>query len=256
MPDSLRGMSLTLTAAGGCESPASHATLEMPAQSRPGRRFEPTVERTLDDDLVILARHLPGAGEGIVIAREFPGGRGVADVVAMTRWQAGLERRMATSAPFLRNETDCAVVAALSPKKTLTVASLSKRIGMSGEQVTRRMRSLVVTGHVEHHGSGFRRARGLEPIGRTYALEAKVSDWRQGISQAMRYSTWCDAAALVLLRPPRTLDEVEATCSSLGLGLAVGDRWIARPRLVRPHAGLRLAASEQWARLLIESETL
>lgn len=253
MPDSLRTMSLPLTAARDCESPASHATREVFVESRPGRRFEPTVERMLDQDLITLAMHLPG--EGVAVAREFPGGRGVADVVALTRWHDDLQRRIATKIPFLRNETDCAVVAALSPKKTLTVASLSKRLGMSGEQVTRRLRSLVATGHVEHHGSGFRRARGLEPIGRTYAFEAKVSDWRQGISQAMRYSTWCDAAAFVLLRPPRALGEVEATCSSLGLGLAVGDRWIARPRLGRPHAGLRLAASEQWAQLLAESET-
>ncbi|GAB3245327.1 MarR family transcriptional regulator [Arthrobacter pigmenti] len=247
---------MTLTAAKDCESPSPHATRELSAESRPGRRFEPTVERTLDNDLITLATHLPGAGEGLAIAREFHGGRGVADMVGLTRWRDGLQRRMATPVPFLRNETDCAVVAALSPKKTLTVASLSKRLGMSDEQVTRRVRSLVATGHVEHHGSGFRRALGLEPIGRAYALEAKVSDWRQGISQAMRYSTWCDAAALVLLKPPRALGEVEATCSSLGLGLAVGDRWIARPRLVRPHVGLRLAASEQWACLLIESETL
>lgn len=256
MPDNLSGMSLTLAAARDYQSQTSHAPLELPVESRPGRRFEPTVERSLDDDLVILAKHLPGAGEGLAIAREFPGSRGVADIVALTRWQTGLERRMATPAPFLRNQTDCAVVAALSPLKTLTATSLTKRLGMSSTQVTRRLRSLVATGHVEQHGSGFRRARGLEPIGRTYALEAKVSDWRQGISQAMRYSTWCDAAALVLLKPPRVLDEVEATCSSLGLGLAVGDRWAVRPRLARPNAGPRLATSEQWARLLIESETL
>lgn len=249
-------MSLTLTAARDSECPASHAARELSAESRPGRRFAPTVERTLDEDLISLAVHLPGAGEGVAVAREFSGGRGVADVVALTRWRDDLQRRIATPIPFLRNETDCTVVAALSPKKTLTVTSISKRIGMSAEQVTRRVRSLVATGHVEHHGSGFRRPRSLEPIGRTYALEAKVSDWRQGISQAMRYSTWCDAAALVLLRPPRALDEVAATCSSLGLGLAVGDRWISRPRLGQPHAGLRLAASEQWAHLLAKSETL
>lgn len=248
-------MSLTLTAGRDCETPASHRARVLSAEPRPGRRFAPTLERTLDDDLITLAMHLPGASEGVATAREFTGGRGVADVVALTRWHDDLHQRMATPLPFLRNDTDCAVVAALSPRRTLTAASLSKRLGMSAEQVTRRVRSLVATGHVEHHGSGFRRARVLESIGRTYAFEAKVSDWRQGISQAMRYSTWCDAAALVLLRPPRALGEVEATCSSLGLGLAVGDRWISRPRLGRPHAGLRLAASEQWAQLLTESET-
>jgi len=50
---------------------------------RAGRRFEPTVERLLDDDLRRLAERLPGADQGVIISREFPGPRGVADLVAI-----------------------------------------------------------------------------------------------------------------------------------------------------------------------------
>ena len=249
-------MSLALTAATGFGMPDSHAVRELSAGSRPGRRFEPRDERLLDNDLLTLAKHLPGGAEGLIVAREFPGGRGIADVVAMTRWQEPLERRVGTQLSFLESETDCAVVTALSPKQTRTVGSLTKRLGMSEEQLTRRLRSLAATGHVRPWGSGFRRAVDMEPIGHAYALEAKVSDWRQGISQALRYSTWCDAAAVVLLRPPRDLGEVTERCSAMSLGLAVGDRWVVRPRLGRPHPARRLAMSEQWARLITESEPL
>lgn len=126
---------------------------------------------------------------------------------------------------------------------------------MSDEQVVRRLRPLAAVGYVESRGSGFRRVRGLEPIGRAYALEAKVSDWQQGVGQALRYSTWCDAAAVVVLRPPRDLSDAKERTFKLGLGLATGGRWVVRPRIGRPHAGLRLAMSEQFARLILESES-
>ena len=248
-------MSLALTAANHPEVSWSQAPRELLGHTRPGRRFEPTEERLLDDDLVTLATRLPRAAEGLALVREFPGGRGVADVVAVTGWQEPVRQRIALQLPLLDNETDCSVVAALSPNQTRTVMGIGRRLGMSDEQVVRRLRSLAAAGYVESRGSGFRRVRGFEPIGRAYALEAKVSDWQQGVGQALRYSTWCDAAAVVLLKPPRDLSDAKERSSKLGLGLAAGGRWVVRPRIGRPHAGLRLAMSEQFARLIVESES-
>lgn len=248
-------MSLALTAANHPEVSWSQAPRELLGHTRPGRRFEPTEERLLDDDLVTLATRLPRAAEGLALVREFPGGRGVADAVAVTGWQEPVRQRIALQLPLLDNETDCSLVAALSPNQTRTVTGIGERLGMSDEQVVRRLRPLAAAGYVESRGSGFRRVRGLEPIGRAYALEAKVSDWQQGVGQALRYSTWCDAAAVVLLKPPRDLSDAKERSSKLGVGLAAGGRWVVRPRIGRPHAGLRLAMSEQFVRLIVESES-
>lgn len=248
-------MSLAVAVASHPEVSSSRAPREFLGHTRPGRRFEPSKERLLDDDLATLATKLPRAAEGLALVREFPGGRGVADAVAVTGWQEAVRERIALQLPLLDNETDCSVVAALSPNQTRTVTGIAERLGMSDEQVMRRLRPLAAAGYIEPKGSGFRRVWGLEPIGRAYALEAKVSAWQQGISQALRYSTWCDAAAVVLLKPPRDLSDAKERSSKLGLGLACGGRWVVRPRIGRPHAGLRLAMSEQFARLIIESKS-
>lgn len=249
-------MSLALTAVTHRQVSGTYVPHELLARARPGKRFEPTVERLLDEDLASLSMRLPRVSDGVAIVREFAGGRGIADIVAVTGWQKPVDGRLALDLPFLLNETDCTVVSALSPNQTRTLPSVAKKLGMSEEQLARRVRPLVAAGYVEPQGSGFRRVHGLDPIGRAYALEAKVSDWRQGISQALRYSTWCDAAAVVLLKDPRKLAEVRARCSMLGLGLASEGRWVVRPRIGRPHAGLRLAASEQFAQRVFESQAL
>ena len=92
----------------------------------------------------------------------------------------------------------------------------------------------------------YRRHPDLEPIGHTYAFEAKVADWGKGLTQALRYLAWADSASIVLLDPPKTLTRVTYQCRSLGVGLAVEDTWKVRPRLGRPNQALRLAASESW----------
>lgn len=221
---------------------------EIPSAYRPGRRFQPTDERLLDDDLRVLAAHLPGAREGLILSVEVPGPRGVADLVAITRAHSSLRERLDARLPFLDSVTDCEVVSATAVQRTLTAAVIARSLGMSDEQVQRRLRALARTGHVRAVGTGYRRSPAMMAVGNAYALEAKVNDWRQGISQALRYSSWCDAAGVVLLTTPRNLGEAKARCQSFGIGLAVKSRWIVRPRISQPKPGLRLWLSEQVAR--------
>jgi len=214
---------------------------------RAGRRFEPIAERQLDGDLRQLAERLPGSGHGLLLAAEVPGPRGVPDLVVTTRAGDSLERRLQSGLTPLLGMTDSVIAAATPIARSLSADSVARRLGMSDRQVATRLRALERSGHVYRDGGGYRRANELQPIGRTYALEAKVTDWRRGLSQALRYSSWCDAAAVVLLDQPRDVAAVAKRFRHLGIGFAVRSTWVVRPRIGRPNAGWRLWASEQTA---------
>ena len=221
--------------------------VEFEVDTARGRRFEPTTERELDPALRTLAEGLPSANSGLLGVVEFPAPRGVPDLLCVTKGFDDLRRRLASGLPIIGSPSDCAVVAALSVNRTRSPQTIARTIGMSDTQVHRRLRALMHDGIVVPHGTGFRRAGGIGPVGRMYALEAKVSDWRGGLVQAMRYSAWADATVLALLRPPAHLQEVTDHCAALGVGLAVRDTWVRKPRLVPPQPALRLQASEQLA---------
>jgi len=228
---------------------------EFEASGGRGQRFEPTVERELDADLRTLASGLPGASEGLLGVVEFQGPRGVPDLLVMTRGFAGLKRRLENGAPFIENLADCSVVAALNVKRPMTSSCVAALTGMTLEQVDRRLRTLTHAGMVIAQGPGYCRRADLEPIGRLYAFEAKVSDWRRGLDQALRYSAWCEASSLVLLRAPADLDGLVDRCDHLNIGLAIRDEWVRRPRLGQPQRALRLAASERLASQVSKLET-
>lgn len=212
-----------------------------------GRRFEPTTERELDPALRTLTGGLPSAEHGLLGVVEFPAPRGVPDLLCLTKGFDGLKRRLSGDLPIIESAADCAVVAALSVNRTRSAPTIARTIGMSDTQVQRRLRALTHDGIALPHGTGFRRAAAIGPIGRMYAFEAKVSDWRGGLVQAMRYSAWADATVLVLLHPPSNLRDVTDHCARLGVGLAVRDSWIRKPKLVPPQPALRLQASERLA---------
>lgn len=224
---------------------------EIPVPNRPGHRFEPIEERLLDDDLLNLAARLPGTHQSLYISREVNGPRGVADLVATTNVGAELKHRIELGLLPLTSVVECTIVAAASERRTLRIPTIARTLGMSEEQVDRRVRSLLSRDYLRSAGSGIRRVPHMTAIGRTYALEAKVNDWRKGLNQALRYGAWCDASAVVLLRPPRDISMAFSACRQFGIGLAVDNRWLLRPRLGQPQPGMRLAASELWVQNVI-----
>lgn len=236
--DGLACMPVTTAAPDGKESP-----WRLP--SRSGRRFEPTAERVLHPALGTLAASLPGARGSLLTFDEFPGPVGMPDLVAVTRADAALYTRIEAGIAPVTSAADAAILSTVAIRRTTTVQTIRKCLGVtSGDQIERRIRRLLTTNALQSCGRGYRRNPALVPLGRMYALEAKVSDWQRAMAQALRYVRWSDAAAVVLLDPPKDLNPAREQARQLQLGLAVRDQWLVRPVLRPTTPGLRLLASE------------
>lgn len=227
-------------------------TVEVRSRTRPGRPFLPVRERELDKTVRTVASRLPGAELGLVLGAEFVGPVGVVDLLAVTRVSDGFRQRSNLDVPHITSESDASIVASTHEAATRTPASIAQELGLSSASVGRRLRDLESRGAVFRAGGGFRRTPGLQPVGRAYAIEAKVSDWRRGLAQALKYASWCDAAGVVLLEATSSLDLAKDRFRDFGLGLAVGERWLVRPRIGKPNAGRRLALSERVSAALDE----
>lgn len=169
------------------------------------------------------------------------------DLLAVTRVGDRFAERIAEGIPFVTSEADSALLARLSPRATRTSEHLAGALGTTGRQARSRLQALSRAGAAQQFGGGYRRRDGLEPIGRAYALEAKVGDWRRGLSQAFRYASWADAVGVVLLERPADLQAVKSQFKAMRIGLAIGDSWFVRPLIGHPDPGRRLALSEQLA---------
>lgn len=224
-----------------------------PAYVPPGRRFEPVAERALEPVLRDLASRLPGNSLGVLASAEFAGPAGVADFVAVTRAYELLPARLEIDVPVLDSQSDASVVAAVSSRRRTSLTDVAERVGMSETQTARRLRQLCELGAIAECQGSYRRHPALAPIGRMYAFEAKVSDWRQATAQALRYARWADAASIVLLRPPRDAEILRVYARSLRIGVAIQHRWLVRPTLQPTSPGLRLLASEMFIATLIKS---
>lgn len=213
-------------------------------RDRPGRRFMPTAERELDPDLRDLAARLPGAGRGVTVIAEMPGPAGLPDLVAVPMTPR-LATRLEYACPPLLSWGDVRLAAAASPRQALSASALSRRLEADERSVRRRIARLIGCGALVETASGcVLRAPEIQPVGRIYALEAKVDDWSGGLGQALRYGAWADASATVVRRLPRDRSRAMAQAADLGLGLALGARWLVRPRVRRLELARRLWASE------------
>lgn len=213
---------------------------------RGGRRFEPIHERELESDSLRAARALPAAHRGLIVLRELAGPFGIPDLVAVVGVPNRLEDRLALGVPPLLNQVDAGVVAAAAPRAARTVETLAARLGWRAASVQRRLPELVRVGALIAAGPAtYVRPAPLQPVGRLYAIEAKVKDWRRALRQARTYSLWCDSYVLVMasLSSGSQPTLVEAVKDD-GAGLVVAGRWLQRPRLGRRSPAQRLWGSE------------
>ena len=213
---------------------------------RAGRRFEPVHEAGLLTDATAAAQSLPGAHRGLRVILESAGPFGVPDVLAVVGPLNLLEDRLALDVPPLLNQVDAGVVAAAAPKAPRSVETLARRVGWPVETVSRRMPGLIRSEALMRSGPrSFVRPAALRPVGRLYALETKVKDWRKALRQARAYSAWCDGYVIVMpALGPGSLAGVVEGVSGDGGGLMVAGKWVRRPRLATRSAAQRLWGSE------------
>lgn len=213
-------------------------------RNRPGHRFLPTVERELDSVMRGLAAKLPGANRGVCVIAEMPGPAGLPDLLAVPVTPQ-LKTRVNYDCPPLLVWADVRLVAEASVRRPISLKILAKRLESTEPLIRRRLPRLVKMGALLEVSAGqYVRPNELHPVGRLYAIEAKVDDWSAGLGQALRYGSWADASATVLSRLPRDHSRAIAQAIDLGVGLALGPRWLVRPRVRQLAAARRLWASE------------
>jgi hypothetical protein len=231
-----------------CESwsMANDAFVVHAGRPRHGRRFEPVREQELSADALRAAQSLPNAHRGIAVLLEAAGPFGVPDVLAVVGPPQALEARLRSPVPPLLNQVDAGVVASAAFAAPRTLESLAGRVGWSEETVARRLPHLVRVGALTRVGSDrFVRPEELVPVGRLYAIEAKVKDWRRALKQARTYAVWCDSYVIVMPELGRASTPAVTDATALdGGGLMMGGKWVHRPRIRARSNAQRLWGSE------------
>ena len=216
------------------------------ARPRGGRRFEPVQELALEQNALEAALAIPGAHRGLLVLREPTGPFGVPDLLAVVGPPGRLAERRALTVPPLLNQVDAGVVAAAAPSARRTVETIARRVGWPLDTVQRRLPELLRTGALARAGrESYVRPAALRPVGRLYAIETKVRDWKRAVRQARTYSTWCDSYVIVMASVgvgslDQAIDEVRMD----GGGLMLAGDWLLRPRLGARSPAQRLWGSE------------
>jgi hypothetical protein len=232
----------------GFELVSRGAVLEVASQ-RPvlSPQFEPRAEAEMASTLRDVAASLPGARSGVIAIEEFRGPWGVPDLAALT--PARVQQRLSCGVPPLLSENDCRLLAAAS--RWTEVAALAALARISARPAQRQVSRLASVGALDKRGSQVRRNPAIVTLGRLWAIEAKTEDWQSGLSQVHRYRLWADGAVLVLGRARVPVEVIAAQAHHYRVGVIVGGRWVARPRVVLPVAATRLLASEHMLAALI-----
>lgn len=213
---------------------------------RPGRRFEPVAELDLEPDALRAIRGIPGAHRNLTVFREVAGPFGIPDFLAVVGPTAALRSRIALGVPPLLNEIDAGVVGEASAKAGRNVATLAARLGWPEGTIKRRLPLLLRAGALEEESHGrFVRPEPLAPIGKLYAVETKVANFKQALRQARTYALWCENYVIVMsaLSESSLFSASEAVAADRG-GLVVDGKWAQRLRARRIAGPRRLWGSE------------
>jgi hypothetical protein len=224
-------------------------TLVDTANPRPGRRFEPSREQALHGPAIMAARSLPNARVGLTVVRELPGPIGIPDFTAMVGGADRVLARQLSGIAPIRNEIDAGIVAALNPTLGRTAEWVARQMGWPQATVQRRLaplerqRAIIGLG-----GNRFVRNTYLGPLGRIYAIEAKVDDWGAALRQVRTYRVWADSYVLVMgPLTERVLSRLVPEVHHDRGGLVVDGRWLLRPRLGLVAPARRIQAAEAFA---------
>jgi hypothetical protein len=198
------------------------------------------------DPAINATAALPGAHRGLLVVQEATGPFGIPDLTALVGPQGVLAERLALDVPALLHQVDAAVAAVAHSRVRRSASSLARLLGWPSETVERRLPELLRVGALlEVAPDRFVRPEALRPLGRLYAVEAKVRDWSRALRQVRRYSVWADGYVLVMGElSARPLELLSAQVESDRGGLVVRGRWIRRPAVQRLPPAQRLWAAE------------
>jgi hypothetical protein len=224
---------------------------------RPGRRFEPVAELELEPDALRAIRGIPGAHRSLTVFREVAGPFGIPDFLAVVGPKAALRRRLALGIPPLLNEIDAGIVGEASAKVGRNVETLAARLGWPEGTIQRRMPLLLRTGALEEKSHGrFVRPEPLAPIGKLYAVETKVANFKRALRQARTYALWCENYVIVMpaLSESSLFSASETVAADRG-GLVVDGKWAQRLRARRITNPRRLWGSEHVVAATMETDS-
>ncbi len=225
---------------------------------RPGRRFLPIEELQLEPDALGAIRGLPGAHREVAVFRELAGPFGIPDFVAIVGPKDALRERLSLKVPPVLNEIDAAIIAHVSPKAGKTTERIAERLGWPSSTIQRRVQGLLRIGALQDIGDRrYIRPSALSTVGRLYAIETKVRNFRRALRQARTYALWCDNYVIVMpqLSEASLLSAGEAVKADRG-GLVVAGKWVQRIRATDLSAARRLWGSEHVVAAALGSPTL
>lgn len=189
---------------------------------------------------------MPRAHREVAVFRELAGPFGIPDFVAIVGPKDALRKRLALKVPPVLNEIDAAIIAHTSPKAGKTIEKIAERLGWPGSTIQRRVPGLLRTGALEDIGDHrYVRPVALSTVGRLYAIETKVRNFKRALRQARTYALWCDNYVIVMpqLSEASLVLAREAVAADRG-GLVVAGKWVQRIRAHDLPTARRLWGSE------------